>query len=377
MMNRQSDADQRIVDRLNAELSLIAIPDRAASRTVPNSGLRTAALLTATLAVLILAIGGFRTLRATPNGASTTEPQRTAPIARCSEGRPQAEIDFAGRMLWEPTANEISCVLNATVSGPGASRVYQLADGRALFLYERVEAVPAKPTVAPVATGSADVNGTTWSWSILPGAGQTLLLQGSLAGAPEIELYMALSDQAADLRLLRSIAASLREVATSTRPPNQAQACRSDQLSGTYEANGAASGSYGVSFRLAVATGSCEVPANPSVRFLDANGALILRSAASPLASGPVQTLRALAVGKDSGFLLVQWSGHGTEPGYRCLTMGPSVASVEVDLASVRGGTALVPSNVLTLNIPSAQRFGFCADPPERVSVSIVGSRQP
>jgi len=39
--------------------------------------------------------------------------------------------------------------------------------------------------------------------------------------------------------------------------------------------------------------------------------------------------------------------------------------------------TALVPSNVLSLDIPSAQRFGFCADPPERVSASIVGSRQP
>jgi len=156
----------------------------------------------------------------------------------------------------------------------------------------------------------------------------------------------------------------------------QAAACRSDQLTGTYESNGAASGSYVVSFRLAVATGSCEVPANPPVRFLDASGALIL-SAASPSAAGPVQTIRASTVGKDAGFLLIQWSGHGTEPGYRCVTMGPPVVSVEVDLASVRGGTALVPSNVLTLNIPSAQRFGLCTDPPERVSASIVGSRQP
>ena len=213
-MNRQSDADQRIVDRLNAELSLIAIPARVTSRTAPRHGLRTAVLLTAALAVLILAIGGFRTVQEipAPSDSPATQPQRTGPIARCSDGRPQAEIDFAGRMLWEPTASEISCVFNATVSGPGASRVYRLADGRFLGMYERVESLPAKPTVAPNATGRADVNGATWSWSILPGRGQTLLLQGSLRGAPYIELSFALSDQAADLQLLRTIAASLHEV---------------------------------------------------------------------------------------------------------------------------------------------------------------------
>ncbi len=207
-----------------------------------GSGVKHAALGALVLVLAVAAGTAIVLVRAGVFGVPqvTTLPQRTEPIARCSDGRPQSEIDFAGRMLWEPTATEISCVLNATVSGPGANRAYRLIDGRVLYLYERVEAVPVKPTVAPVATGSADVNGTTWSWSILPGVGQTLLLQGSLAGAPEIELYMALSDQAADLRLLRSIAASLREVATSTRPPNQAAACRSDQLSGTYENNGVA-----------------------------------------------------------------------------------------------------------------------------------------
>ena len=161
-----------------------------------------------------------------------------------------------------------------------------------------------------------------------------------------------------------------------TPTTSQVAACRSDQLSGTYESNGVASGSYGVSFRLAVAAGSCEVPASPPVRFLDANGALIL-SATPPTSSGPVQTLRAGTSGKDSGFLLIQWSGHPTEPGYRCATMGPPIASVAVELAVDPGRTALVPSNVLSLDIPSAQRFGFCADPPERVSASIIGSRQP
>ena len=49
-------------------------------------------------------------------------------------------------------------------------------------MYERVEAVPVKPSVAPIATGTAEVNGATWSWSTLPaGPRQTLLLQ---AGAP-------------------------------------------------------------------------------------------------------------------------------------------------------------------------------------------------
>lgn len=135
-------------------------------------------------------------------------------IARCSDGRPQSEIDFAGRMLWEPAATEITCVLNATVSGPGANRTYRLTDGRVLNMYERVETLPVKPSVAPIAAGTAEVNGATWSWSTLTaGPRQTLLLQGSLAGAPYIELSMDLSDQVADMRLLRSIAASLRRLA--------------------------------------------------------------------------------------------------------------------------------------------------------------------
>jgi len=82
-MNRQSDADQRIVDRLNAELSSIAIPARVAPRDAPSPGLRTAALLTAALAVLILAIGGFRTLREIPSASSSpTAAESTQPGAR-------------------------------------------------------------------------------------------------------------------------------------------------------------------------------------------------------------------------------------------------------------------------------------------------------
>ena len=151
--------------------------------------------------------------------------------------------------------------------------------------------------------------------------------------------------------------------------------CRSDQLSGTYENNGVASGSYGVAFRLAVATGSCEAPANPPVRFLDATGAVVL--SATLLESNvpiPLQTLRASAVGKDAGFLQIQWSGHGIEPGYRCVAMGPPIASVAVDLGRPAGGPANL-SNVLVLDVPPAQRLSFCVDPPERVSASIVGSR--
>lgn len=114
-MNRQSQADQRIVDRLNAELSLIAIPARGASRTAPKSGLRTAAFLTAALAVLILAIGGFRTLREVPSGsaASSTEPQRTAPIVRASavEGSrtgPVTTSDLVARLNAAGLASQIA-----------------------------------------------------------------------------------------------------------------------------------------------------------------------------------------------------------------------------------------------------------------------------
>lgn len=174
---------------------------------------RTLAIAAAAVLVLVLGLALLYVVRAQTTAVAVPR-QAATPIARCADGRPQSEIDFAGRMLWEPTASEISCVLNATVSGPGANRAYRLTDGRVLNMYERVETLPVKPSVAPVATGSADVNGATWSWSTLPaGPRQTLLLQGSLAGAPHIELYMELSDQTADLRLLRSIAASLRQVA--------------------------------------------------------------------------------------------------------------------------------------------------------------------
>ncbi len=174
---------------------------------------RALAAVAAVILVLVLGVALLYAVRAQTPPVVVPRPAVT-PIARCSDGRPQSEIDFAGRMLWEPTTTEIICVLNATVSGPGASRAYRLTDGRVLNMYERVETLPVKPTVAPVATGSAEVNGAAWSWSTLPaGPRQRLLLQGSLAGAPYIELSMELSDQAADLRLLRSIAASLRQVA--------------------------------------------------------------------------------------------------------------------------------------------------------------------
>jgi hypothetical protein len=142
-----------------------------------------------------------------------TNPPRAGANVRCPEGRPQSEIDFAGRMLWEPTAAAIVCVLNATVSGPGANREYRLADSRVLSLYESVEALPVKPSVAPVATGTVEVRGATWIWSRLPaGPRHTLLLRGSLPGAPELELSVELADQVADLDLLRTVAVSLQRI---------------------------------------------------------------------------------------------------------------------------------------------------------------------
>ena len=210
------------------------IPEPPGWPTVLGRGMRRAGLAAVVLVLALAAGTAIAQIRAGVWGIpqAATQQQRTEPpIARCSDGRPQSEIDFAGRMLWEPTANEIRCVLNATVSGPGANRAYRLTDGRVIGIYERVETLPVKPTVAPVATGTAEVNGVTWSWSTLPaGPRQTLLLQGSLAGAPDIELSMELSDQAADLRLLRSIAASLRQVAPSTAPSPSASPARTAVL---------------------------------------------------------------------------------------------------------------------------------------------------
>ncbi len=149
------DTIERIIRRDLDQLPVLPperwIPEPPGWPTVLGRGVKRAGL-GALVLVLALAVGtAIAQIRAGVSGVPqvATQEQRTEPIARCSDGRPQSEIDFAGRMLWEPTANEISCVLNATVSGPGASRVYRLTDGRVLNMYERVEAVPVKPTVAP------------------------------------------------------------------------------------------------------------------------------------------------------------------------------------------------------------------------------------
>lgn len=139
---------------------------------------------------------------------------------------------------------------------------------------------------------------------------------------------------------------------------------------GTVDALGAALGSRVLSIRLTAATGSCSIAASPPVRFLDATGAVILTTV-TPSATNPPEIVRAFANGKNSAFLNLQWSNHGAEPGYRCTTIGPTVASVAVDI-----GRGFAFPDVLTVDIPTAQRFALCADPPENVTASVTGSRQ-
>ncbi len=98
--------------------------------------------------------------------------------------------------------------MNAISDPPSFDRSYQLNDGRLLHLYERSEALPAKPTQVPLATGTADVAGASWRFLVLdfPTPVLELTLERSNLF---IELDLPMRERDADLVLLRSIAATM------------------------------------------------------------------------------------------------------------------------------------------------------------------------
>lgn len=90
-------------------------------------------------------------------------PQGTPP--RCSNGRPQSEIDAQRRLPLEPRDPAIACVLIAE----SGSRVYQLRDGRGLSLYEREGGLPSKPSASPDESGRREsgrrvIASHSWEW---------------------------------------------------------------------------------------------------------------------------------------------------------------------------------------------------------------------
>lgn len=93
--------------------------------------------------------------------APVTAPQGTPP--RCSDGRPQSEIDAHKRLPLEPRDPAISCVRIAE----SGSRIYQLRDGRGLTLYEREGGLPVKPSATPGERGTRVIAGHSWEWARL------------------------------------------------------------------------------------------------------------------------------------------------------------------------------------------------------------------
>ena len=149
------------------------------------------AVLAGLLASIVSACGSTGTLA----------PGRT-PVPRCDDGRPQSEMDAAGRLLIEPHSAELVCVLIAS----GQDRVYRLRDGRTLHIYEHDGALPAKPTATPLAAGSRTVRGATWSWMRVNGL--TLLM--TMSGGTYVELAVAETVPDQDVAYLAAIAATMR-----------------------------------------------------------------------------------------------------------------------------------------------------------------------
>lgn len=124
----------------------------------------------------------------------------------CSNGRPPAEIAYAGNLPFEIRSPEIECVLNAVSNGPGHDRVYRLKDGRQLHVYEYAGQLPQKPTGAQIReSGESNVAGRCWVWSVLDHP-RPLIVMSVQVPAAYIELGVPLGDQEKDLDLLRDLA---------------------------------------------------------------------------------------------------------------------------------------------------------------------------
>jgi hypothetical protein len=139
--------------------------------------------------------GGAATPAASASASSTP--------GRCPEGRPQSEITAAGLLPHEPRSPLLACVLIAE----GTGRVYRLGDGRNLQLFEYVGGLPAKPTTAPLQTGTRVIRSQPWSWMTVNG--QTVL-STTLPDRVYVELDLLTgSNVNTDLDTLQAIASTL------------------------------------------------------------------------------------------------------------------------------------------------------------------------
>lgn len=163
-------------------------------------------------------------------GVGTGESANSVPQPRCAASvRPQSEIDFAGLPPLVPTAPQLTCVLNASVSSSaydaGYSAVFELSDGRRIQIYERRGSAPIKSGPSQtLRSGTRDVSGVAWSWMVLA--------NGSTALSAETQgtyVELALPGDEAQVDTLVDIAGTLRPVESLPRS-SAAQLCASVRL---------------------------------------------------------------------------------------------------------------------------------------------------
>jgi hypothetical protein len=170
-------------------------------------------VLSALSALLLAACGSLVS-------APPTTTLSTVFLPRCAAStRPQAELDFAGLPPLVASGSTVRCLLIASTGGSAYDAGYdesvQLADGRVLHLYERRLGLPAKiGAQTPQRTGTRDIGGAPWTWSILQGP--TLSLTNTVAGT---YIELDLPGDEAGLDTLAGIAAGLRSVESLPRPP--------------------------------------------------------------------------------------------------------------------------------------------------------------
>ena len=173
-------------------------------------------VLAAATAILLAACG---------NGVGSSGPARSAAAAglflpACAVGaRPQSELHLAGIPPLVPTGPLVRCLLDASISGSAYDSGYdgsiQLVDGRELHLYERRGDRPVKAGASQtLRSGTRDVNGVTWTWSVLENGATTL---ETITRGVYVELDLPGDESQVDT--LAATARDLVPVESLARPP--------------------------------------------------------------------------------------------------------------------------------------------------------------